>query len=52
MEGYIQALIDSHYMRLERLTDKQFTLKSYEETFIEELENLKKYVSSENKENK
>lgn len=50
MDGYIQALIDIHYNRLSNLNDNQKNEQRIEMNFIEELENLKKYLSSKNKE--
>lgn len=47
IEGYIQALIDSHYRRLTKLNDNQRLIQHYEINFIEELESLKEFLEKE-----
>ena len=47
IEGYLQALIDSHYLRLGKLNSNQKILESYEINFIEELENALTYLQGE-----
>ncbi len=47
MTGYLQALIDSHYLRLGKLNPNQKLLESYEINFIEELENALSYCKNE-----
>lgn len=43
MDGYIQALIDLHYRRLNQLNSNQDLNKKYEISFIEELENIQEF---------
>lgn len=44
MLGYIQALIDSHVRRFERVTERNDkNSMRYEENFIEELEGLREF---------
>lgn len=43
MEGYIQALINKHYRKLEGLEERQSLNQMYELEAINELEDLKEY---------